>query len=66
MVVFRPHKGEVITARIVDQSPEGINREFPLPNLVLHTTVLTTSVVATDFFDDIFVPWTELPEVSEL
>ncbi|KAL2178490.1 RNA polymerase III subunit Rpc25-domain-containing protein [Thermothelomyces heterothallicus CBS 202.75] len=46
MVVFRPHKGEVITARIVDQSPEGIN-------------------LATDFFDDIFVPWTELPEVSE-
>jgi DNA-directed RNA polymerase III subunit RPC8 len=47
VVVFRPYKGEVIAARIMDQSPEGIN-------------------LATDFFDDIFVPWTELPEGSEL
>ncbi|KAH6854513.1 RNA polymerase III subunit Rpc25-domain-containing protein [Chaetomium sp. MPI-CAGE-AT-0009] len=46
VVVFRPYKGEVIAARIMDQSPEGIN-------------------LATDFFDDIFVPWTELPEGSE-
>ncbi|KAJ4295668.1 DNA-directed RNA polymerase III complex subunit Rpc25 [Collariella sp. IMI 366227] len=46
MVVFRPFKGEVIGARIADQSPEGIN-------------------LATDFFDDIFIPWTELPEGSE-
>ncbi|KAL2019494.1 hypothetical protein VTK56DRAFT_9610 [Thermocarpiscus australiensis] len=46
MVVFRPFKGEVIIARITDQTSEGIN-------------------LATDFFDDIFVPWTELPEGSE-
>jgi DNA-directed RNA polymerase III subunit RPC8 len=46
VVVFRPYKGEVIAARIMDQSPEGIN-------------------LATDFFDDIFIPWTELPEGSE-
>ncbi|KAL2129027.1 hypothetical protein VTI74DRAFT_8323 [Chaetomium olivicolor] len=46
MVVFRPFKGEVIGARIADQSSEGIN-------------------LATDFFDDIFIPWTELPEGSE-
>jgi DNA-directed RNA polymerase III subunit RPC8 len=26
VVVFRPYKGEVIAARIMDQSPEGINR----------------------------------------
>jgi hypothetical protein len=26
MVVFRPFKGEVIVARIAEQSPEGINR----------------------------------------
>ncbi|KAH6627899.1 RNA polymerase III subunit Rpc25-domain-containing protein [Chaetomium tenue] len=46
VVVFRPYKGEVIAARIMDQSPEGIH-------------------LGTDFFDDIFIPWTELPEGSE-
>jgi DNA-directed RNA polymerase III subunit RPC8 len=28
MVVFRPFKGEVIVARIADQSAEGIHRQF--------------------------------------
>ncbi|KAK3897863.1 RNA polymerase III subunit Rpc25-domain-containing protein [Staphylotrichum tortipilum] len=46
VVVFRPFKGEVIAARIADQSSEGIH-------------------LATDFFDNIFIPWTELPEGSE-
>ncbi|KAK4103177.1 hypothetical protein N658DRAFT_522549 [Parathielavia hyrcaniae] len=46
LVVFRPFKGEVIAARIADQSPEGIN-------------------LVTNFFDDIFVPWTDLPDGSE-
>ncbi|GAB1311322.1 DNA-directed RNA polymerase III complex subunit Rpc25 [Madurella fahalii] len=46
MVVFRPYKGEVIIARINDQTAEGIN-------------------LATEFFEDIFIPAIELPEGSE-
>lgn len=46
MVVFRPHLGEVLNARIATQSREGIN----------------LSVL---FFNDIFVPWTELPDGSK-
>ncbi|KAK3936481.1 RNA polymerase III subunit Rpc25-domain-containing protein [Diplogelasinospora grovesii] len=46
MVVFRPFKDEVMIARIVSQTQEGIN-------------------LATDFFHDIFVPYTELPDNTE-
>lgn len=65
MVVFRPFKGEVIVARIADQSAEGINRQFFRSMLCLPYSKYLLAV-ATDFFDDIFVPWTELPEGSEL
>ncbi|KAK0718911.1 DNA-directed RNA polymerase III subunit-like protein [Apiosordaria backusii] len=46
MVVFRPHKDEVIQARIDKQTSEGIR-------------------LVTPFFNDIWVPSTELPENSE-
>ncbi|KAK1758225.1 RNA polymerase III subunit Rpc25-domain-containing protein [Echria macrotheca] len=46
MVVFRPFKNEVIQARILSQTQEGIS-------------------VATDFFYDIFVPKSELPDGAE-
>lgn len=40
---------------------------YPISYFVLLLLlVLTTSAVGTDFFDDIFIPWTELPEGSEL
>jgi DNA-directed RNA polymerase subunit E'/Rpb7 len=65
-VVFRPFKGEVIAARIADQSPEGINRQFSASTLQSSLELTSLSTVVTDFFDDIFVPWTELPEGSEL
>ncbi len=71
MVVFRPFKGEAIAARIADQSSEGINRQLPPPPAqlfcLLSPVILTAwPAVATEFFDDIFIPWTELPEGSEL
>ncbi len=69
MVVFRPFKGEAIAARIADQSSEGINRQFPpAQHFCLLSPVILTAwpAVATEFFDDIFIPWTELPEGSEL
>jgi DNA-directed RNA polymerase III subunit RPC8 len=66
LVVFRPFKGEVIAARIADQSPEGINRQFSASTLQSSLELTSLSTVVTDFFDDIFVPWTELPEGSEL
>ncbi|KAK0628468.1 RNA polymerase III subunit Rpc25-domain-containing protein [Bombardia bombarda] len=43
MVVFRPFRSEVIVARIMSQTKEGI-------------------YLATDFFNDIFVPSLELPD----
>ncbi|KAK4177971.1 putative DNA-directed RNA polymerase III subunit RPC8 [Triangularia setosa] len=46
MVVFRPHKGEVVQARIKEQTSAGIR-------------------LCTPFFNDIWIPSTELPEPIE-
>ena len=69
MVVFRPFKGEVIVGRIASQSPEGINRSS-LQRLISTTLRklinLTTYTVETDFFHDIFIAGSELPDGSVL
>ncbi|KAK0671400.1 putative DNA-directed RNA polymerase III subunit RPC8 [Cercophora samala] len=46
MVVFRPHRGEVIQARIKEQTLQGMR-------------------LCTPFFNDIWIPSTELPEDTE-
>ncbi len=71
MIVFRPFKGEVILARITSATQDGINRQSPLENPLSRGTrqgasMLTRAAVRTDFFDDIFVPFTELPDEAVL
>lgn len=72
MVVFRPFQGEVILARIANQSREGISRMFvrprESPSRPKADGKLTTYplAVATAFFHDIFIPFSELPDDTEL
>lgn len=63
LVVFRPFKGEVLQGRITSCTQDGINSMCALIFACLE--ILANSAVApvrTDFFDDIFVPFTELPD----
>ena len=70
--MFRPFKGETILGKISSATPEGIHSTcgglldmrfitWP-PSLTDHLCDL----VRTDFFEEIFVPYKELPENTEL
>lgn len=66
-MVFRPFKGEVLFARISGCSQEGIHRPFsPEARCSRPRTTADYSAVRTDFFDDILVPYDELPEGAQL
>jgi DNA-directed RNA polymerase III subunit RPC8 len=66
MIVFRPFKGEVILARITSATQDGINRQPPINPLTPSHPADHITVVRTDFFDDIFVPFNELPDEAVL
>jgi DNA-directed RNA polymerase III subunit RPC8 len=65
LVVFRPFKGEVMLGRIRSCKPEGIHRGSTVTVAVMLLADVSSGIVRTDFFDEIFVPCEELPEGAE-
>ncbi|KAK7951444.1 RNA polymerase III subunit Rpc25 [Apiospora aurea] len=68
LIVFRPFKGETILGRISSATPEGINsKSTPAPPTAASFELRPPDyhVVRTDFFEEIFVSYKELPESCE-
>jgi len=69
-MVFRPFKGETLLGKISSATPEGIHgTSFPFAlrtNCRARQAINTLYIVRTEFFEEIFVPYKELPENTEL
>lgn len=59
-MVFRPFKGEVMFGRITEANETGITRMCFSSSF--KSKVTNTHSVRTDFFEDVFVSFKELPE----
>ncbi len=70
LIVFRPFKGETLFGRISSSNNTGIN-SMCLPGLPLRSkfekisSLTRPHPVRTEFFEDIFIPFTELPENTQ-
>lgn len=65
LIVFRPFKGETLLGKISSAGPEGLNSTLPTRYETI-CDVADRYIVRTDFFEEIFVPYKELPDGSEL
>lgn len=69
-MVFRPFKGETLLGKISSATPEGIHgTSVPFisgTNYSAGQATDTLHIVRTEFFEEIFVPYKELPENTEL
>lgn len=72
LMVFRPFKGETLLGKISSATPDGIHGK---PSTKIRSCEITGSCdksnivarqVRTEFFEEIFVPYKELPENTEL
>ncbi|KAK9418115.1 putative DNA-directed RNA polymerase subunit [Seiridium unicorne] len=66
LIVFRPFKGETLLGKISSATPEGLNSKAPQQPSLMRPRADYGETVRTDFFEEIFVSYKELPENCEL